>query len=172
MVWDFDTSSENQEKLERLAEKVWEHPLYFIACGFGVGLMPIFPGTFGALVGLVIFGMLSAWPLWAYLVFVLLGGIFAIGLCEWVVRQTGLSDPTCACIDEVVGMLVALIGVPKNAYWIALAFLLFRLLDIFKPWPFSWLDQHVKGGFGMVLDDVVIGLVTTLLIQLLAGFFL
>jgi phosphatidylglycerophosphatase A len=165
MVWDFDTSPENQVKLARFAKKVWQHPLYFIASGFAVGLMPIFPGTFGSLVGLVLFFLLVKLPFWGYLLATMVVIAGSVWLLAWLVKETGLADPTSACIDEVAGILVALIGVPLTWYWLLSAFLLFRILDIFKPWPFSWLDKNIKGGFGMVLDDVAIGTFTAIIVQ-------
>ncbi|MDF1761085.1 MAG: phosphatidylglycerophosphatase A [Coxiellaceae bacterium] len=170
MVWDSNTSVNDKDKLDEVAANVWRHPMYFIACGFGTGLMPILPGTFASLVGLVLFFILIKLPFWWYIASIVVVIVLSVWLSEWVIRRTGLQDPTCVCVDEVAGILVALIGVPING-WIVVAFLIFRVLDIWKPWPFGWMDKNIHGGFGMVLDDVAIGLATSIIMYILVAIF-
>lgn len=170
MVWDSNKSVNDAEQLRTVSEQVWRHPMYFVACGFGLGLMPILPGTFASLAGLVLFFMLVGLPMWAYLLTTLVVIVLSIVLSQWVINKTGLQDPTCVCVDEIAGILVALIGVPLDG-WLVVAFIIFRLLDIWKPWPFGWMDRNIHGGFGMVLDDVAIGLATAIVVNILVAIF-
>ncbi len=168
MVWDSNTSVNDAEQLRAVAQRTWCHPLYFIACGFGLGLMPILPGTFATLAGVVLFFMLTGLPMWGYLLVTLAVIVFSVWISQWVINQTGLQDPTCVCVDEIAGVLVAFIGVPLNG-WLLVAFLIFRILDIWKPWPFGWMDRNIHGGFGMVLDDVAIGVATAIIVNVLVA---
>lgn len=166
MVWDSNASND-KEQLHLVAKRTWQHPLYFIACGFGLGLMPIVPGTFASMAGVVLFFMLLSLPVWAYAAVTLAVIVLSVALSQWVINQTGLKDPTCVCVDEIAGVLVAFAAVPVNG-WLLVAFILFRVLDIWKPWPFGWMDRNIHGGFGMVLDDVAIGLFTSIVVNVAA----
>ena len=75
------------------------------------------------------------------------------------------------CIDEFAGFFVTMINAPHGWMWVVTGFLLFRLFDIWKPWPINYIDENVQGGFGMILDDVVAGLFAMIIIQLLSFIF-
>ncbi|MGH8460544.1 MAG: phosphatidylglycerophosphatase A family protein [Stenotrophobium sp.] len=138
-------------------------PEHLIAYGFGAGLAPWAPGTFGTLVGLPLWFLLS-WltpnPMDYLLVCAVL---FAFGcwVCGESARLLGLHDAPGIVFDEIVGFAITcfpLLFLPLHAPrwpWLIAAFLLFRLFDILKPWPIRWLDQKVKGGFGIMIDDVL-----------------
>jgi phosphatidylglycerophosphatase A len=137
------------------------HPAGWIATGFGSGLSPKAPGTAGSLAALLPWLVLNRldFPYYALALFI----AFALGVwaCAWIVRQLRIADPGFAVWDEFVGLWIALaplVGMPHSWVWIALGFILFRIFDIWKPWPVSWADRHVAGGFGVMLDDVVAGL--------------
>jgi phosphatidylglycerophosphatase A len=131
------------------------------ASGFGVGFAPSAPGTWGALVALLFW-----WWVLADLSVVVQAGI-CVGffLLSWwsaqcVCRRFGIDDAPQIVVDEVVGMWLSLLLLEK-VWWLALiAFGLFRLLDIVKPGPVGWLDKNVKGGMGVMIDDVLAGIIT------------
>lgn len=162
---------------------VLRHPAGWIASGFGAGLSPFAPGTAGSLVALPIYVLLhAAHPLLPWLA-VVLG--FAVGTwaAGWVIRTIGIEDPGVVVIDEFVGQWLALaivdaalrqfpgtLPAPSTLALLLVGFLLFRLCDIVKPWPASWADRRLHGGFGAMLDDAFAGLWAGLLaIVALAG---
>ncbi|MEN8141387.1 MAG: phosphatidylglycerophosphatase A [Thermodesulfobacteriota bacterium] len=138
-----------------------------IATGLYTGYSPRCPGTYGTLVALPLHLLLLRLPENFYfgsLAIILLLAIVTAGMAEKIVD---LSDPGIVVIDEIIGMLIALIGAPLTPQAFALAFLLFRFFDIVKPFPVGWLDSHLHGGTGIVLDDVMAGLYTLGCMQLL-----
>lgn len=134
-----------------------------VAFGFGAGLAPKAPGTFGTLVGLPLFALLCLLPWPVYALAVLAMFIFGCWVCGESARLLGVHDHGGIVFDEIVGFLVAaaplLIWPPKTAVtWgcgLLAAFALFRLFDIWKPWPIRWFDRKVHGGFGIMLDDAL-----------------
>lgn len=159
------------KKSQAVPEQVWQNPLYFIGFGFGSGCIPFAPGTFGTLMAIPFYLALRLLPLSYYLIALLFITIFASWLCSYLSRQIASHDHPGMCIDEFVGFFVTMINAPAGWGWILLGFILFRLFDIWKPWPISYLDEKVHGGFGMVLDDVVAGIFACAIIQLV-GFLL
>lgn len=146
------------------------HPAGWIATGFGSGLSPFAPGTAGSAAALVPWLVLRelAWP-WYVLVLALafVLGVWAAGA---VVRELGVEDPGVIVWDEFVGQWIALaplLAFPRGWPWITAGFLLFRLFDVLKPWPASWADRRVKGGFGVMLDDVLAGLYAALALAIM-----
>lgn len=136
------------------------HPAGWIASGFGSGLSPVAPGTAGSLAALLPWFALRELPLpWYALVLAL---AFALGVwaSNIVVAKLRVQDPGVIVWDEFVGQWIALAPLlvwPRGWPWIAAGFVLFRLFDIRKPWPVSWADRRVKGGLGVMLDDVLAG---------------
>lgn len=138
------------------------HPAGWIACGFGSGLSLVAPGTAGSLAALIPWLALRelSWPL--YLCIVAL--VFAIGVwaSNVAIARLRIADPGAVVVDEFVGQWIALLPLlvvsePRDGLWVLAGFALFRLFDVWKPWPVSWADRCVKGGFGVMLDDVVAG---------------
>lgn len=140
------------------------HPAGWIACGFGSGLAPVAPGTVGSAAALLPWLLLRELPLWAYLAAVL--AFFALGVwvSQIVVRRLRLEDPGCIVVDEFVGQWLALALAPPGWVWIVVGFLLFRLFDVWKPWPVSWADRAVDGGLGVMLDDALAGVLAGLVL--------
>ncbi len=136
---------------------VLRNPIHIISFGFGAGLIPIAPGTFGTIIAIPIYLLCSLFPGLIYLLIV--GIIFIIGC--WISKYTasalGVHDHPGIVIDEIAGYLVTMAFVPVSWYWVLLGFLLFRLFDIWKPWPISMADQRIKGGLGIMLDDMIAG---------------
>jgi phosphatidylglycerophosphatase A len=140
--------------------------LMFIATGAGSGYLPKAPGTWGSLVGVLVWLVIGQLDLTSYLLITALFfalGVVSAGAAEKIVDS---GDPSIVVIDEIVGQLIALAAVPLHPVPILVGFLLFRLFDIFKPFPISWLDRHLHGGTGIMLDDVCAGLCSCLVLQL------
>jgi phosphatidylglycerophosphatase A len=135
-----------------------------IATGLGSGYSPVAPGTAGSLVGLLLF-----WPLAALSLPVAAGvGIVLFGVGWWasdrVARLLGIEDPGVVVVDEVFGMFITLIGLPLSPWVVVLGFLLFRGLDIVKPYPAAAME-HLPGGLGIMADDLVAGVYANLLLR-------
>lgn len=140
--------------------------LMAIATGCYVGKIPKAPGTWGSAVAFLPWLLLRPLSLPLYLAgvgFLFIVGFFAADAAEKILDQ---ADPGCIVIDEIVGMLIALILVPAHPVAMLLAFALFRLFDIVKPFPVSWFDRHIHGGIGIMLDDVMAGIYTLICIQI------
>jgi phosphatidylglycerophosphatase A len=143
-----------------------------VATGGFIGKMPKAPGTWGSAVAFLPWLLLRKLSLPAYLAWLaalFIIGFLAAGSAEKLLDQ---ADPGCIVIDEIVGMLIALILVPANPILLLLAFVLFRVFDILKPFPVSWFDRHIHGGMGIMLDDVMAGIYTLICLQIIGMLFL
>lgn len=139
----------------------------FLALGFGSGLSPKAPGTFGTLAAVPLVALLL-WLGNGYLLgFVVAGSVLGIYLCGQTAADIGEHDHGAIVWDEIVGYAIALLWAPLHWQTLLLGFVLFRLFDIVKPWPISWLDKKVHGGAGIMLDDIAAGLASLLALQLL-----
>lgn len=154
-------------------------PAGWLACGFGSGLAPVAQGTFGSLAALLPWWLLRELPLPLYL-FVLLAG-FGVGVwaCGVAGRALGVDDHRSLVWDEFIGqwlaltplLIPALLPAGGFAWWMLLAgFVLFRLFDVWKPWPIRWLDRRVKGGLGVMIDDVLAGVFAAIVLALVLFF--
>ena len=138
----------------------------FIATGAGSGYLPKAPGTWGTLVGLLLWWPLAGLSLAAYLAAVavlFIVGVASAGAAEKILDR---GDPGVVVIDEIVGVLIALAAVPLHPAAALAGFALFRLFDIAKPFPVGWVDRHLHGGLGIMLDDVAAGLYALLVLHL------
>jgi phosphatidylglycerophosphatase A len=167
----FSSLDKYKEPQPAVPHSVWTNPLHFIAFGFGSGAMPFAPGTFGTLMAIPFYLLLAPLPLVWYVTIVAIIVVASIWLSEKVSKQIAIHDHPGMCIDEIVGYLVTMIAAPAGWVWILIGFLLFRFFDIVKPPPINLLDQHVGGGFGVIIDDVVAGLFSMVIIQILARMF-
>lgn len=140
----------------------WRHVLAF---GLGSGLSPYAPGTFGTLVAVPLYLLLAQLPPWAYAACVMAAFALGVWLCASVSRDLRVHDPGGIVWDEFVGYWITMFMLPVRWEWILAGFLLFRLLDIWKPWPIRWIDRNVRGGLGVMLDDVLAGAVGCLLLH-------
>jgi phosphatidylglycerophosphatase A len=147
------------------------HPAAWIASGFGSGFSPFAPGTVGTAVALLPWLWLRTLPLPFYALAVVLAFAIGVWASAWVVRRSDVQDPQVVVWDEFVGVWIALIAAPAGWVWMLVGFALFRLFDIWKPWPVSWADEKLHGGLGVMLDDVIAG-VYALIVMQLAVFFL
>jgi phosphatidylglycerophosphatase A len=131
------------------------HPAALVATVCGAGLLPGAPGSWGSLAGLglgwLIRGRWGAAGLAIAAGVVFVAGWWAAGR---VVRASGIADPGAIVVDEVAGQLFVLLAAPHDPLGYGISFVLFRVFDIVKPWPVSWVDRRLKGGLGVMLDDV------------------
>lgn len=136
---------------------VFKKPHQFLAFGFGSGLSPKAPGTMGTLMAIPLFLLLAKLPLLVYLGVLVLAFILGVVICEKTSQDLKVHDHQGIVWDEFVGFWITMTAIPVNAVTLLSGFLLFRLFDIWKPFPIKWLDQKVKGGFGIMIDDVLAG---------------
>jgi phosphatidylglycerophosphatase A len=144
---------------------VLSRPAHFIAFGFGVGLIPVAPGTFGTLLALPLYWLFQ--PEVAPLEFLLLVALlFGLGVwaCEMTGRALGVHDHGGIVWDETVAFLLVLFFTPAAPVWQAAAFVLFRLFDILKPPPIRYYDRTLKSGFGAMLDDLMAAFYTLIVV--------
>ena len=142
-------------------------PGHLLAFGFGSGAMARAPGTWGTLAAIPLYYLLVWLPAWGYGLALVLAFVFGIYLCGRTARALKVHDHGGIVFDEFVGLWITLLAQPVNPYWVLLGFALFRLFDIVKPWPIRWVDARVPGGFGIMLDDVLAGLMGLVVLQLL-----
>jgi phosphatidylglycerophosphatase A len=154
-----------------LTNRVFQDPTYFIAFGFGSGLMPVAPGTWGTLAAVPLYLLIgqSHWLIaFAFIVFAF---VIGVKVSDTVSQDLGVHDYKGIVWDEVVGYLLTMLAAPHGIRWMVLGFILFRLFDIWKPQPIRYIDQKVSGGLGIMLDDVLAAVPAWLIIQLLAWSF-
>lgn len=143
-------------------------PAGWLALGFGSGLAPKAPGTVASLVAVLPWLALRQlhWPY--YLLVLALAFAVGVWACGRAGRAIGVSDHGALVWDEYVGQWLAWLPVLAASWpWVAAGFVLFRIFDIFKPWPIGWADRRCKGGFGVMLDDILAGLAAALVLTLL-----
>lgn len=138
-------------------QQIIRNPIHFLAFGFGSGLSPKAPGTAGTLVALLLWPFLAELPLAAYLFVVAVASIGGFYLCGKTASDLGVHDHPGIVWDEIAGFWLTMTAVPVTWYWMLAGFVLFRLFDIWKPWPISWLDKEVEGGVGIMVDDLLAG---------------
>jgi phosphatidylglycerophosphatase A len=142
----------------------WRHCLAF---GFGSGLAKYAPGTFGTLVAIPLYLAISGLPAWLYAVTVVAAFALGVWICDSVSRDLQVHDHGGIVFDEFVGYWITMFLVPPSAPAVLAGFALFRLFDIWKPGPIRWCDRNVHGGFGIMVDDVVAGMVACAALHLL-----
>ncbi len=138
--------------------QILSDPVLFLAFGFGSGLAGRAPGTFGTLAALPLYWLLIQGSTWFYIGVTLLVCLAGIGICGSAAKRLGVHDHPGIVWDEIAGYLITMIWAPFSWQAVITGFLLFRLFDILKPWPISYIDSAVEGGWGIMLDDVLAGL--------------
>jgi phosphatidylglycerophosphatase A len=148
-----------------LARMVFRDPVHWLAFGFGSGLLPVAPGTWGSLLAVGIFWLLPPLPL--TLILPALAVAFAAGcvICGTSARRLGVHDHGGIVFDEIVAMLLVLCVTPRTPGWTLAAFLLFRVFDVVKPWPIREADHRIPGGLGIMLDDVLAAVYAALVVR-------
>jgi phosphatidylglycerophosphatase A len=147
------------------------HFFLLFSTGFGVGYSPVAPGTLGTLIAIPVYYFLSAIPSPIYEI-TLIGFFF---LSVWISENAeiffGKKDDQRIVIDEMMGFLITMLWVPKATHFIVIGFFLFRLFDILKPFPIRRLERRLKGGFGVVLDDVIAGIYANIILHFISFYF-
>ena len=143
------------------------HPAHFLSFGFGSGLAPKAPGTFGTLVGMPIFWLISHYALPLQLI--IIAGLFLIGMycCAITGEALGVADHGAIVWDEIVAIMLVLAYTPPYWFTWIIAFVLFRLFDIWKPFPIRQFDAKLKGGFGVMFDDLLAGIYAIVALKIL-----
>jgi phosphatidylglycerophosphatase A len=134
---------------------LFAHPAHFLALGFGSGLARVAPGTWGTLAALPLYFLLSVFDASVYWSLTALALVAGVWICDIAGRNLGVPDHGGIVWDEIAAFLMVLPFAPQTGWGLLLAFLLFRLFDIWKPFPIAWFDGHLKGGFGVMFDDVL-----------------
>ncbi len=145
-------------------------PSGFFAFGFGSGLAPFAPGTFGTLMAIPLYLLMAPLPWLLYLVLTAIAFVVGVFLCDRASHLLGVHDHGGIVWDEFVGLWITLFLVPNEWPWLLAGFLLFRFFDIIKPFPIKWLDKKVKGGFGIMIDDVIAGLFAWAILMIVMRF--
>ena len=156
--------------IANLRQQVLHSPVLWLAFGFGSGLSPKAPGTMGTLAAIPLYLLLAKLPLMSYALVVLVSFIVGCWLCGEAAKRLGVHDFGGIVWDEFVGYWITMFAAPADWLWIAVGFVLFRVFDIWKPWPIRVADQQVHGGLGIMLDDVLAGIYAGLALQALAYF--
>ncbi len=139
--------------------KIKTKALEILATWFYSGRAPVAPGTFGSLATLpFVYALHYYWGLNALLIFIAAVSLIGIWASDRYAKLVNVSDPGFIVIDETAGQSIALVFAGTNLWFYALGFALFRLFDITKPWPVSWADKKLKGGLGIMLDDILAGM--------------
>lgn len=162
-------SSEASQRGEWLARVKLSHPSHLLAFGFGSGLARWMPGTFGSAAAIPFVILLSFLPLWLFILLTVVSCIVGIWICQRAADDLQVHDHPAIVWDEFAGMFITFIAVPLTWQNLLIGFVLFRIFDILKPWPIRWADKQVSGGLGIMLDDIIAGIFS--LIVLHAGLF-
>ncbi|MDH5518820.1 MAG: phosphatidylglycerophosphatase A [Gammaproteobacteria bacterium] len=152
---------------KKLPVSLLKHPLHFLALGFGSGLAPKAPGTFGTLMAVPLYLLLQPLNIEAYVAVVIFVSVIGIYICDQSSKMMGVHDHPGIVWDEFAGYLITMIAVPFEWHWVLLGFILFRFFDIVKPQPIGWLDKSVKGGLGIMIDDVLAGIMAAICLHLI-----
>ena len=147
--------------------KLRDDAVIFLATGFYIGNIPFAPGSFGSLIGLPLSFALAGISLVSAILCTLLFTLLAICIADAAQKILEQKDPGCIVIDEIAGMVATLIGLPFNLNTVIIGFIIFRILDILKPFPIRYLDKRIPGGLGVVADDVAAGILANLLLRII-----
>lgn len=152
-------------------EFLFKHPAHLIAFGFGAGLIPKAPGTWGTLVAIPIYLLAlrlgGSWVVLACSLVLFVVGIWASSIAG---RSLGVADHGGIVIDEIAAFMLVLGFTPAGWPWLVIAFVLFRMFDIVKPWPISYFDRTLKGGFGVMFDDLLAAIAAIAILLSLRSF--
>ncbi|MBH98920.1 MAG: phosphatidylglycerophosphatase A [Rhodospirillaceae bacterium] len=139
---------------------ILKYPIHFLAYGFGFGLIPVMPGTFGTLVGVgILYFLLPLDPTY-YLGLIFAGSAIGVFICGQTAKDLGKNDPGKIVWDEIIGFLVAMFLIPFTWSWVLIGFIIFRIFDIWKPYPIKIIEKTRNPGLGIMADDIIAGLYT------------
>lgn len=148
------------DKNRKIQLRELKDPVVFLALGLGSGLSPKAPGTAGTLATVPLVYFLQQQTVTIYIFVTLFIVLIGSWICGYAAKQLQVHDHSGIVFDEFAGFLITMFMVPVGWQWMLLGFILFRFFDAVKPWPISWLDKNVHGGFGIMFDDVVAGIIS------------
>jgi phosphatidylglycerophosphatase A len=154
-----------------LSAALLRQPVHLFALGFGAGLSPVAPGTVGTLVAVPIVWSITQIGPWALAVFAVLAAIMGVYICGESARRLGVHDHSGIVWDEITGYALTLAPVVPDLWSFVLGFVLFRVFDIVKPWPIREADHRLRGGFGIMVDDVLAGIFSGAILFALRTYF-
>lgn len=144
------------------------NPWHLLATGFGSGLSPIVPGTMGSIAAIPFWYLLTFLPLQIYSLVVMFGICIGVYICRRTARDMGTHDHGSIVWDEFIGMWITLMAIPAMTWqWVLAGFVVFRIFDMWKPWPVHASESWLPGGYGIMIDDVMAGLQALLVMWLL-----
>ncbi|MBI0061304.1 MULTISPECIES: phosphatidylglycerophosphatase A family protein [Gilliamella] len=144
------------------------NPIHLLAVGLGSGMSPIMPGTMGSAMAIPLWLLFDGLQPYLYWVLIVVAFIFGCFLCQKTSDDTHTHDSGHIVWDEFVGMWITLFFIPQiSILWVTIAFVAFRIFDMAKPWPIRWFDKRVPGGFGIMVDDVIAAIFSSLSVYLL-----
>ena len=145
------------------------NPIHLLAVGLGSGMSPIMPGTMGSAMAIPLWLLFDGLQPYLYWVLIVVAFIFGCFLCQKTSDDTHTHDSGHIVWDEFVGMWITLFFIPQiSVLWIAMAFFAFRVFDMAKPWPIRWFDKRVPGGFGIMVDDVIAAIFSSVTVYVIA----
>ncbi len=147
--------------------KIHRHGILFLATGGYIGLIPAAPGTFGSLLGIPLAWLFSMLPAAGQIAATILFAAAAMWVAQKAEPLLGLTDPGAIVIDEVAGILVTFLLIPLTVETVSVGFVLFRILDIAKPFPIRFLERNLAGGIAVVADDLAAGAAANILLRIL-----
>lgn len=148
-----------------IPRRLLRDPGHLLSFGFGSGLSPYAPGTFGTLAAIPFYLLMSRLPLTAYVGLTVACLLLGIYVCGRTGKVLGVHDHGAIVWDEFVGLFITMMFAPVSILTLVIGFVLFRLFDILKPWPVCVIDTRIKGGLGVMLDDVIAGIYAMLVLQ-------
>ena len=151
--------------MNRVPSSSFRHPVHFLAVGLGSGAAPVAPGTWGTLAAVPFYLPLSLLAPWGYLLFLLVTAVAGLYICGKTSRDWRVHDHAGIVWDEFVGFWITMFLVPLSWSSLVLGFLLFRWFDIWKPWPIRYLDRNLQGGAGIMVDDILAGILACLVLH-------
>jgi len=162
---DVNEFNKEEGKHKALPKGFLRNPVHCAAFGFGSGCSPKAPGTAGTVLAVLLYLPLQFLPVYAYLLMLLVTFVLGVWLCGKASDALGVHDHGGIVWDEFVGYWITMFLAPSGWGWIVLGFILFRLFDIWKPQPIRYIDRHVHGGLGIMVDDVLAGLYALIVLQ-------
>ncbi len=147
--------------------QILKDPTMFMAFGFGTGLSRYMPGTIGTLAAIPLYLLIAESGLIVYTFFTISVTLIGIQICDSAAHKLQVHDFGGIVWDEIAGLLITLWMIPFSMQNFLIGFVLFRIFDIFKPWPIKWIDKQVHGGLGIMLDDVIAGIFACLILHLI-----
>ena len=161
------TTSPAERETRRIPARALRDPVQLLALGFGAGLVPVAPGTAGSLLGIAAALLAAQWGAWVAASITAIVVVTGVWICGEGARRLGVHDHPAIVWDEIAGMMMTMLAAPRGWEWTALAFALFRAFDIIKPWPIREIDHAMHGGAGIMLDDVMAGILAALVLLLI-----